>query len=196
MKRIFLASVALITLSGCASNASQEHELSYLLKNPLFAERYAEALVDAMVELEIYEDPILEDEDKKSLTDATKEQWLEVAQKAVREQRKGAKGSLIAMKEYVAGEVLYLNDMLYLGPEFFTTPGPSLHFFITKAVDPRDVQFPDVTAKDIGSVRSNVGVSQYSVPSVENPLEYRTIVLWDTKLERLYGFAQMSPLYE
>lgn len=195
MKKILCASFGLLALTACQNNGSQEHTLNYLLENPLFAERYAESMVDTMVNLEIYNDPLIEDEKKKDIADKAKKKWLEVAQKSRKEQRKGSIGHFNSVKEYAAGEVLYLNDTIFLAPDFDSSVGPSMHFFLTTVVDPRDVEFPDETAIDIGEVQSNLGTARYNVPKVENPKDFRTLVLWDTKLERIYGFAQLDPLY-
>lgn len=195
MKKTFIAASTLLMLTACQSRNTQEHALSYLLENPLYAERYSEAMVDAMVELEIYNDPIIEDEAKKKIADKTKEKWLEVARDARAAQRMGSKGTFTPMEAYTAGEVLYKDNTIFLAPDFATVPGPSLHLILSTVVDPRDAEFPDATAIDIGEIRSNLGTSRYDVPEVEDPKLYRTLVLWDTKLEQLYGFAQISPLY-
>ena len=196
MKRTLCASFALLALTACQNtDESQEHTLDYLLENPLYAERYAESMVDTMVNLEIYNDPTIEDETKREIAEKAKITWLEIAQEARKEQRKGSIGQFIPAQEYAAGEVLYLNDTIFLAPDFDSSVGPSMHFFLTTAVDPRDVEFPDETAIDVGEIRSNLGTGRYDVPEVEDPKAYRTLVLWDTKLERIYGFAQLNPLY-
>jgi hypothetical protein len=197
MKKTIIASMALLALTACQnSSASNEQELSYLLENPLFAERYSESMVDTMVELEIYEDPIIKDEAKMKIIDKTKESWLKVAQKARVDQRKGSKGSFTPITEFTAGEVLYSGNSLFLAPDFASAPGPSLHFYLSTVVDPRDVEFPDESAIDLGLMRSNLGTGRYEVVEIEEPIKYRSLVLFDTELERLYGFAQISPLYK
>jgi hypothetical protein len=153
-------------------------------------------MVDTMVELEIYEDPIIKDEAKMKIIDKTKESWLKVAQKARVDQRKGSKGSFTPITEFTAGEVLYSGNSLFLAPDFASAPGPSLHFYLSTVVDPRDVEFPDESAIDLGLMRSNLGTGRYEVVGIEEPIKYRSLVLFDTELERLYGFAQISPLYK
>jgi hypothetical protein len=197
MKKTIIASMAILALTACQNaNTSNEPELSYLLENPLFAERYSESMVDTMVELEIYEDPIIKDEAKMKIIDKTKESWLKVAQKARVDQRKGSKGSFTPITEFTAGEVLYSGNSLFLAPDFASAPGPSLHFYLSTVVDPRDVEFPDESAIDLGLMRSNLGTGRYEVIAIEEPIKYRSLVLFDTELERLYGFAQISPLYK
>jgi hypothetical protein len=197
MKKSIIASMALLALTACQnSGVSKEQELSYLLENPLFAERYSEAMVDTMVELEIYEDPIIQDEAKMKIIDKTKEDWLKVAKKSRADQRKGSKGSFTPITEFTAGEVLYSEGSLFLAPDFASAPGPSLHFYLSAVVDPRDGDFPDESAIDLGLMRSNLGTGRYEVITEEDPIKYRSLVLFDTELERLYGFAQISPLYK
>ncbi len=193
MKKFALI-VATATLSAC-SQTQYVPDREALLNNPLYLEMYAESMVDAMVNLEIYEDPILEEDGKKNYVDDVKEEWLAKAKEARSLQRQGSKGTMIPMKEYVEGEVLYLNNQLHLSPYFVSTPGPSLHVFLSKAVDPRDVLFPDETAIDLGPLTVPMAAQTFAVPATEKPAEYTSVTLWDTELNRLYGFAQITPLY-
>lgn len=180
-----------LALTGCATT-QYTPDREALLSNPLYAEIHAENMVDTLVELEIFSDPILEDEAKSRLVDSVKEKWLDVAKAARAAQNEGQKGTLLSMKEYTEGEVLYHGDTVYFSTYFNTVPGPSLHVFLSKAVDPRDVEFPDASALDLGEMTVPYGAQSFPVPEVENPLEYRTVVLFDTELDRLYGFAQIA----
>ncbi|MDP6562057.1 MAG: DM13 domain-containing protein [Candidatus Peribacteraceae bacterium] len=192
-----IRSIALITpllLAACGGTYNPDQKA--LLENPLYLEQYAEQLVDAMVNLEIYEDPLLEDAAKQKVVDSTKEYWLKKAKEARKAQRKGMKGSFTTMKEYTEGEVVFNGKTVYFGPTFDTTPGPSVHAFLTVTVDPRDVQFPDITAIDLGEVKVPFGAQGFVLDEkIEDFIKYRTVVLWDTKLDRLYGFAQMTPRF-
>ena len=193
MQKILLSFALLpILLAGCTSSNSSGPNLEAHLLNPLYAERYYDNLVDRIVELEIQKDPILENERKKKIADETRRKALAGAQEAQKKQREGPRGFFIGVQEYAQGETLYLGDTLYLSTTFETDPGPSLHLYLSTIVDPRDTEFPDETTFDLGRLESPYGVQQYAVPEVEDPLLYRTAVLWDTKLERLYGFAQLS----
>ncbi len=180
-----------LTLTGCATTQYTPDQEA-LLSNPLYAEIHAENMVDTLVELEIYADPVLEDEAIKRFADKTKEQWLKVAKAARAAQNEGQKGIFIPMKEYVEGEVLYTNNNLHFSTFFSSMPGPSLHVFLSKSVDPREGEFPDASALDLGEMTAPYGAQTFAVPEVENPLEYRTVTLWDTELNRLYGFAQIA----
>lgn len=194
MKNIPLTLSLAIALVGC-SQTQYTPDQSALLNNPLYAEQYSEQMVDRMVNLEIFNDPILEDRAIKNYADDTKEQWLKVAKTARALQREGLKGTLIPMQEYVEGEVLYHNDTVHFAPHFIVAPGPSLHVFLTKVIDPRDDVFPDETAIDLGFMAVPYAAQSFAVPPVETPEEYRALVLYDVKLKRLYGFAQINPLY-
>ena len=67
-----------------------------------------------------------------------------------------------------------------------------MHLFLSESVDPRDIEFPDDSSVDLGPILSPYGAQRYAVPTTDPPQRYRTAVLWDMKLERLYGFAQLS----
>ena len=72
MKKPLLLTGAVLILAGCIPQYKPQVEsptLESLLENPLFAERYAEEIVERMVNLEIMEDPILEDGSKKDKID-------------------------------------------------------------------------------------------------------------------------------
>ncbi|MBI3336839.1 hypothetical protein HYZ98_04740 [Candidatus Peregrinibacteria bacterium] len=184
-----------VVLSACSqapisyrSNALEEH-----LQNPLFAEHYFESLVQRMVELVIREDPILNNEQKKAIADNVRREGLEKAKEATQTQLKGTYGEFMVASEWAKGDALYVHDTLYFGPNFQVDPGPSLHVFLTTVVDPRLESFPDSSALDLGQIQSMIADQSYPVPNAENPLLYRTVVLFDTVLERIYAFAQLSP---
>ena len=196
MKARFLLVASVILLSGCQAKTVYEPDLDSMLQNPLFAERYSEALVDALVNLEIYQDPLLEVEDNAKTVDTAKEKWLKVAKQSRKDQRKGSKGGFVAMRSFVTGEVLYVPNTLHFAPEFITDPGIDLHVYFTTVIDPRDVDFPDETAFDLGPLKSAYGVQSYAVPEVEDPKLYRTAVIWDNAIGRLHGFAQLNPIFD
>ncbi len=185
----FLVIVGILFLAGCRG---QSLTLDHWMENPLFAERYAEELVEHMVQLAIQKDPVLEDSRKSVLADEARRSWLERAQKARKLQREGTVGQFIPTTAYTAGETLYLDRSLYLGTTFETTPSLSLHLYLTTVVDPREVEFPDPTARDLGKLQSAYGAQTYTVPKVSDSRLYRTVVLWDTELERIIGFAQLN----
>ena len=179
-------------LTGCTKEAHVSPDSKALLSNPLFAERYAEDMVDRMAAIEIYKEDIIEDEDKKKIIDSTKDEWLDVARKARSNQRDGMLGSLLSIKEEVVGEVLLTKEALHFGPYFKTVAGPSLHVFVTTVVDPRDIEFPDETSIDLGLLKNPIGAQSYKVTGITKLTDYRTVVVWDTSLDRLYGFSQLN----
>jgi len=195
MKPFIIYTFAAFLLVGCSSRGTHQFILEEQLKNPLFAEWYYEELTQRMVELEIKQDPLLKDERKKVASDATRREALQKAKEAGKKQLQGMLGSLISILEETTGEVLYVDDAVYFGPDFFATPGISMHVFLTTVVDPRDVTFPDETAMDLGPMQSPYDTGAYPVPPVENPLLFRTVVLLDTTLNRIHGFAQLSPSF-
>jgi hypothetical protein len=186
---LVIAAVGILILTGCSRKTAM---LEDHLQNPLFAERYAESVVDRLVELEIVKDPALEDSAKKSYLDTERKKWLEITRNARQAQRDGMQGDMIALSDFANGDVLYVQGALYFGTLFEIDPLPSLHIYLTTVVDPRDVKFPDATAMDLGELQSAYGAQTYAVPSVDNPLLYRTVVLWDTAFGRLHSFAQLS----
>jgi hypothetical protein len=183
--------LSLAMLSGCNGNGSTA-SIEENLKNPLFAERYAEGVVDRLVELDIAKDPIMEDAEKKTYVDAQRKYWLEVSREARAMQREGMQGYMVSLGEYAKGDVLYVNNTLYFGSLFEIDPLPSLHIYLTTVVDPRDATFPDTTAMDLGPLQTAYGAHTYAVPAIENPLLYRTVVLWNKELGRLHSFAQLG----
>lgn len=180
-------------LIGCTAQVTESPTLDASLQNPLFAEWYYEELVQRMVELEIKQDPLLQDATKKALADSVRKDALQKSKEATKKQLQGMFGSFVSILEYVKGEALYVSDRVYFGPDFTATPGISVHVFLTTTVDPRDVTFPDPTAMDLGPLESPYESGSYGVPSVEDPLLYRTVVLFDTSLNRIHGFAQLTP---
>lgn len=190
MKKTSIMVIPLMLLAvGCRP---QPMTLDHWMENPLFAERYAEELVEHMVQLAIQNDPVLQDEQKRALADEARRSWLERAQKARKLQREGASGQFIPATAYTVGEVLFLGRSLYFGTTFETTPSLSLHVYLTTVVDPRDLDFPDPTALDLGVLQSAYGAQTYAVPKVNDARLYRTVVLRDQELERIIGFAQLS----
>lgn len=191
MKKTTLSLFALV-LAGCATTSdSKDVSLDYLLTNPLFAERYADEMVDVLVEFKIQEDPILEDKKKADLVEQKRSKWLEVARNATKNQRDGYIGNYIIHKAQGRGEFLYLQDVLFVDSVFNVTPGPNLQMYMTTEVDPRDVEFPDETAIHLGDLKTPYGAHNYNVPAQEDTKAYRTVVIWDADLEQIWGFAQL-----
>lgn len=194
MKRFILSVPCLLLLSACGNTAQVGTTTQSLLENPLFAERYGEEIVQALVELQIQESPLLENEEVTALVDEQRREWLKISKQARKDQRDGAMlGNFISIDEYTKGEVLYAKDALHFGTQFTTTPAIDLQVYLSQATDPRDIEFPDDTALSLGTLQTPYGAQSYSVPPQSDPSLYRTAVLWDAGLERIQGFAQLSP---
>lgn len=179
-----------LLLAGCGNALSPT--LQGHLQNPLFAEYYYDDLVEQMVQLVIDESPLLDDERKKDAADRTRREALELSKAASALQEQGRQGHFVPADGFAQGEVLLLNGMLSFHPEFITIPQPSMHVLLSNAVDPRDVDFPDDSAVDIGPLQSPYGDQSYVLPANAATQPWRTAVLWDTTLGRLVGFAQLS----
>ncbi|MFA7681492.1 MAG: hypothetical protein WCX61_00510 [Candidatus Peribacteraceae bacterium] len=189
---------SVLLLAGCTSTSSStthpyQMTTDERLQNPIYAEAYAEHMVDRMTELFIQQNPLIEDDSKRRIAETTKDEWLARARTERARQKEGRLGNFVEVDEYARGPVILLDGILYFGLSFETEPGPGLHVFLTNALDPRDVEFPDETSVDLGLLLSPFDAQYYVVPPVEDSApQLRTVVLWDTKLERLYGFAQLS----
>lgn len=193
-KASIVSVVGLLALAGCRSVAPYElPTLEQSLGNPLFAETYADHLVDRMTDFAIRNDAILEDGGKRDAIEEARTWGLDVAKEATRKQREGYIGHFVEVRQQAEGEVLYLTNVLYLSPTFFIAPGPSLRIFLSKSIDPREAtEFPDEGSIDLGRLESPYGAQQYRVPETEHPEEYKTVVLYDIELGLIYGFAQLS----
>ena len=146
-----------------------------------------------MVSRQLNDPEIVKDKAKSAAIDAIREDALEKAQEQTRKRREGIFGYFVTIHEPVEGQALLMNNTLYIGPSFMTVPGPSLHIYLTTVVDPRDTKFPDATSIDLGLLSSPYDEQVYRLPSnAKNPEKYRTVVLYDTKLQRLYGFVQLT----
>ncbi len=195
MKKLLILCLALTACApfqaGDPNPASVSHDERMI--NPLFAQEYAKELVNRLTELEIQDDPILEDEKMSEFVKKTKREWKDRDRSARKLQRMGISGGFIGVKEYTVGDSLLIQNYLFMGMNFISPPGPDLRVILSEEVDPRDVEFPDPTSVDLGNLESPMGAQRYLVPLVENLEKLRTVVLWDAKLNRIYGFAQLSP---
>ena len=194
MKYLFLCSIVTL-LTGCIGSTGTNTSLTMQLRNPLFAERYYDEQVDHMVSLEIQNDPLATAEDKKEIIDEVRVASLKKAKDAEARQKEGMVGIIKSDFEYAVGEALLLDNTLFLGPTFETIPGPSLEVYVSTIHDPREGTFPDASAQNLGPLQTPYGAQSFPVPapkSTEPADQFRTFVLWDSDLERIYGFAQLT----
>ena len=187
-----LALVASTVLASCGTAVTRNGESS-LLDNPLFAEWYYKDLVENMMNLEIQNDPLVKDAAKKSLIDDTRTSALAKAQEATAKRQRGMYGIINPVSLDAKGQVLLIDGTLYFGPDTTVLPGPSLHVFLSLSLDPRSASgataFPVASDSDLGVLRNPYGASTYAVPA--NAKNARSVVLFDTKLKRIYAFAQL-----
>src|SRR3989344_6722607 len=104
MKKLLSLTSVLLLLSACTGRPPQGMSLEERLKNHLFAEAYYDTLLDRMVELDIQDDPLLEDSGKASIVENTRRDALAKAKEATRKQREGLVGSFVPAKEQAGGE--------------------------------------------------------------------------------------------
>ncbi len=180
-----------LLLAACSSGIARV-SLQQRLQDPLFAERYWAELNERMQDMYINKDPLLNDKAKKDLVEDTRQKAIVQEHANTELQKQGMKGTFLTVTEATDGEVLLIHNVLYLGTSFATYPGPALHLYLTTIADPRSTPFPDKTALDFGTLDSPYGSQAYPVPDNASAPLYRTVVLWDSKLQRLYGFAQLS----
>lgn len=183
---LLVLSLFLAACSGPTMSISTQNE------NPLNASRYGDELADTLANIIIQQDPLTKEPGMTELINSEIAKAKELGQAARRKHTAGTMGAIIAAKANIQGLALYYEDQLFFSSDFITDPGPSLHVYLTSAVDPRDVEFPDETAVDLGPIQTVYGAQTYKVPAQEDPEYLRTLVIWDTKLHRLYGFAQLS----
>ncbi len=186
-----LASVA---LAGCSSPVSQDQ--ADLLKNPLYARYYYQDQADMMANYNIQNDPILKDSEKKGVIESVRTRALEHLKNANAKINASRRGGFMSDKDYAAGNVLLADGTLYFGQDFNTLPGPEVYVYASMLLDPRDgsgsVLFPDESAVNLGLLKSPYGAQTYDIPAEQKDKAFRLVGLWDKRLGRLLGFAQLS----
>ncbi|MBI1813129.1 DM13 domain-containing protein [Candidatus Peregrinibacteria bacterium] len=189
-----------LALTACQPAPTPHVTLEQRLRNPIFAERYWGELVDRMVSLQMNDQKLLQYKTRAAIVDKIRLDALGREQDYTRKRHEAVIGNFVSIGEQVQGPAMLAGNALSLGPGFETDPGPSLHVYLTTVMDPRDVPFPDATSVDLGRLESPYDSQQYDVPLPPKPSgsgsavppHYRTVVLWDSQLQLLYGFAQLS----
>lgn len=190
-KTPFIALPCLALLAACTGTSV--HTTDNQLDNPLYAERYYDALVDSMVNLVLQNDPLAKDEQALKVIEKYRVEGLRQANKATEKQSDGISGQILSDFDYSHGEVLLLNNTVYVGPDFDTVPGPDLRAYISSVVDPRAQDFPDETAIDLGPVKAAFGAHSYTLPeSTGTGANTHSFVLYERRLNRIFGFAQLQ----
>lgn len=196
MRHLTLLLPALLLLSACSSTGQS---LSENLKNPLFAEYYYQDLATTLADVEINATlpgnaALLKDPARKALLEQQKTQATQNASTAQKVRDRASTGDFVSANESEQGTVMLVDGTLFTNPAFNSPAGPSLHIFLTTVIDPTDKPsaFPDSSALDLGLVNQPYGTSSYTLPSGAAKTHYRTVVLYDTMLRSIYGFAQLS----
>ncbi len=190
MRRLpLLIASAVLATGGCAYKEKTPQPL--LMENPLYAKRYYDELVENLVSITIHNDPVLQQKGMTTTVERGRRDAIAKAQETEKRLRNGIRGAFIPMEEYARGTAFLSGNTLHLSSDFSVTPGLSLHLFLTTAVDPRDVAFPDPSAVDLGLLRSAYGAQTFSAGLPADHTSFRTAVIFDTTLERLVSFAQL-----
>ncbi len=196
MKTFFTSLLFLPLVASCAAAPSGPigMPLQERLHNPLVAEQYWGGLAEHMADLVRFEDPITKNEVKMAVIDSERLRALDLVAKARALKSEGVSGTFLqpTPHEMAMGEVLLRGETLSFGPSFLIDPNPSVHVYLTTVTDPRDATFPDETSIDLGALQTAYGGQEYAVPSGKENPQLRTVVLYDTQLERLIGFAQLA----
>lgn len=182
-----LLSVLLVSCGAASTSIDAENQ------NPLTASRYGDELADTLSNLIINADPIIEEAGMKETIQREIERAKGMGNDARAIIDTGKIGALISINQQVSGFTALIGNTLYFSSDFATDPGLNLHVYITTTVDPRDAEFPDNTAIDLGVVQSAYGPQQYTLSKsqMKTP-DLRTVVLYDKTLGRIFGFAQLS----
>ena len=184
MKNISLTLVGcLLILASCTTESGG---------NLLVRIQRSEELADGLASLIIHKEPIVEE---PGMRDYIQREIIRAKQQLAEAhdaRRGGMFGFFTPVKSGMGGSVLYKDGRLMFSTDFYSTPGPDLHLYLTTVVDPRDVAMPDVTAVDLGRLEYPYGALTLPVARLDDPERFRTVALWDVKLKLLYGFAQLS----
>lgn len=163
------------------------------LRNPLVAERYWSDLAEHMADFTRTGDPITKDPVRMATVEAERLRALERVEQSralINEGRRSHFQS-VSVNEDAMGFVLVREGIVSLDPSFLVRPGPSVHLYLTTALDPRDAPFPDPTSLDLGQLQTAYGAQEYAIPEGQQNPAFRTVVLYDPRLQRLIGFAQL-----
>ncbi len=195
MKHPLSLALLSLLLASCTAATSGPHSLPLQerLRNPLVAERYWAEMAEHMANFVRLKDPMMNDPAKAAVIEAERTRALDRVAQARKLKHEGMIGLFAKPAgEDTEGEVLLRGNTLSFGTSFLSYPNPSVRVYLTTIIDPRDAQFPDDTSIDLGPLQTAYGPQEYAVPEGQMNEEFRTAVLYDTKLERLIGFAQLS----
>lgn len=187
---IFLLIISSMALSACSQERTAD--LNTALKNPLFAERYSEEIIERLASLQIKEVEGVTDPETLTKIEKAKAQWQKVSDQAsdIRFEGKYGRFNLVNNDDFVTGGVLIYNNTLYLSTDFEVLPSPNIVLYASTVVDPRENEvFPSAEDTKLLTLESPYGMQSYAVQVDTSTL--KSIVVYDTFLNRIIGFAQM-----
>lgn len=194
MKTSALAfSLSLLTLAGCGGAL----ERADLFENPLYQKYYYQDLANHMAEYSIQNDPMLKDAEKKGVVDNARTRALEHIAHADSLINAGRKGAFMSDTDYAAGTALLAGRTLHFSQDFNVYPGPSLRVYVSSMLDPRGesgstVLFPNDASADLGPLQTPYMAQSYALPDGTDADSIRSVAIWDARLQRLFGFAQIQ----
>lgn len=193
MKRLVPA-LALL-LAACGSNLQSMDVQKYFAQNPLAAEEAATALGQVYVSMIVDEKAELEKNDLFDEVDGMRVAAGKAIEDATRERKNGLLGQFIPHKQFTRGFVLVRpkDGIIFTGTTFESAPGPDLHLFASELSDPREGVFPDDSAVDLGLMGYTYGPQTMTFDATLWNDNFRSLIIYDVKLKRLYGFAQIGP---
>ncbi|MEQ1849722.1 MAG: DM13 domain-containing protein [Candidatus Peribacteraceae bacterium] len=183
---IILTGVILTSCGGNTTSIANENQ------NPLTAARYGDERADALANLIITADPIVEKDGMREKIQKEIEQAKNIGSAARTELSVGSMGALIPITDDASGFVALIDTTLYFSSDFFVSPGMDMRVYLTTIVDPRDVPFPDESAINVGVLQSVYGAHSYGLSDDVTEKDLRTVVLYDQGLGRIASFAQLS----
>jgi hypothetical protein len=194
MKRLLLPLSLILLLAGCARQDIGQANVRWenLMQNPLYADQYWLDMVNSMVEMQLQEPDLAKNKTLLATVDEVRRNALLREQAESRKRREGKEGSFIQVKGFAEGRVLLRGTTLSFSPDFSTVPGPNLRIYLSPSLDPRDAAFPDKGSVNVGRLESPYGAQEYLLSEKTDTQPLRTAVLYDPKLDRMYGFAQLQ----
>ncbi len=126
------------------------------------------------------------------ILDAQREAAVKKVQAAGVRKEQGTSGLFQSETDDAHGEALLLNNTLYLGTDFWATPGENVHLYTWSGIDPRDKVFPDANAADLGTLQNFYGAQSIGLVQSSGTGAIHSLVLYDPKIKWLLGFAQLQ----
>ncbi len=194
MKRALLFSLSTLLLAGCGKPLQNVDIQKYYGSNPLVEEQRATELTQVMVNMIVNEKAALLEDDLFDEVDRMRLDSGKKTEVATKDRKNGLLGQWNPHKQRALGFTLVRpkEGVIFTGTTFESDPGVELHIFATKTVDPRTVEFPDTDSKDLGLLLFPYGAQTLTFdPALWNE-DFRTLVLYDVKLKRVYGFLQLG----